>query len=109
MCDELGPKEEYMQLYVEEAGKTSLCSLNGSGCSEKQVGYIEKMKLKTLDEQTKQLDRLSNMNDNDMTSELRDWKNQRIKILKQLINQDSSGASDGSAAEETKEEPKDEL
>eukprot|EP01083_Nonionella_stella_P245254 852689_1 len=49
MCDELGD-DTYMTGYVEEAGGTSLCSLDGTGCSEKQKKYIEKMKGKSLDE-----------------------------------------------------------
>ena len=87
MCDELGPKgEDYMTQYVEEAGNTSLCGLDGSGCSEKQKKYIEKMKDKTIEEQQKQFDRLNNMDDKNMNAQLRDWKNQRKKILKQLLN-----------------------
>ena len=85
MCDELGPKEDYMIQYIEEAGKTSLCSIeNGQGCNEKQVKYIDKMKNKTPQQVLKQLNRLSSMKDSDMTPQLRDWKNQRIKILKQF-------------------------
>ena len=90
MCDELGPKgEDYMTLYVEEAGKTSLCNIDtGKGCSEKQSKYIDKIKSKTTEENTKQIERLSKMKDSDMTSELRDWKNQRIKLLKEYLKQD---------------------
>ena len=86
MCDELGPKgEDYMSMYVEEAGGTSLCALDGSGCSERQVKYIEKMKEKGLEAQQKQYKRLDGMQDKDMTPELKEWKNKRKKILQQLI------------------------
>jgi hypothetical protein len=44
--DELGPKgEHYMQDFVLDAGKTSLCSTAKpyAGCGEKEIAFIEKM------------------------------------------------------------------
>jgi len=88
MCDELGPKgEDYMTMYVEEAGKTSLCSLTGDGCDEKSKKYIEKMKEKGLEEQKKQFERLDKMDENSMTPELREWLNKRKKILQQFLSE----------------------
>eukprot|EP00486_Rosalina_sp_Unknown_P001078 CAMPEP_0201574442 /NCGR_PEP_ID=MMETSP0190_2-20130828/18923_1 /ASSEMBLY_ACC=CAM_ASM_000263 /TAXON_ID=37353 /ORGANISM="Rosalina sp." /LENGTH=81 /DNA_ID=CAMNT_0048002683 /DNA_START=465 /DNA_END=710 /DNA_ORIENTATION=+ len=72
-------------MYVEEAGGTSSCALDGTGCSERQSKYIEKMKGKGLEEQQKQFKRLEGMADKDMTPELKQWKNKRKKILQQLI------------------------
>ena len=87
MCDELGDIE-YMTAYVEEAGGTSKCALDGTGCSERQVKYIEKMKAKGKEAQEKQFKRLDGMQDKDMTDELKDWKNKRKKILQQLIKEE---------------------
>lgn len=84
MCDELGD-DVYMTAYVEEAGSTSLCSLEGVGCSDRQKKYIEKMRAKGLEEQQKQFDRLNGMKDKDLAPNLRDWKNQRKKILSLFI------------------------
>jgi len=87
MCDELGPKgDDYMTMYVEEAGKTSLCSLSGAGCDDKSKKYIEKMKEKGAEEQKKQFDRLSKMDENSMTPDLRTWLNKRKKILEQFLD-----------------------
>eukprot|EP00483_Globobulimina_turgida_P001957 UN01959 len=87
MCDELGD-EEYMTAYIEEAGKTSLCALDGNGCDERQIKYIEKMKEKGLEEQQRQLARLEGMNDKVMAPQLKDWMKKRKKILQQFVQQD---------------------
>merc|ERR1711879_801079 len=44
MCDELGPKEEDMQEYVEEMSGASLCDVKDTskGCSEQQTKFIGK-------------------------------------------------------------------
>mmetsp|Transcript_84039 Transcript_84039/g.195447 ORF Transcript_84039/g.195447 Transcript_84039/m.195447 type:complete len:96 (+) Transcript_84039:459-746(+) len=89
MCDELGPKEDYMQQYVEEQGGTSLCNVNRTdkGCSEKQVKFIEKWADKPVVELTKQLERLQGMVDKDgssMKAEALTWAKQRLGIFKQL-------------------------
>jgi len=90
MCDELGPKgEDYMTMYVEEAGKTSLCSLDGKGCSDKQRAYIDKMQAKGAEEQQKQLERLSKMKETSMTPDLKDWLKARKKILTMLLGADA--------------------
>ena len=41
MCEEL-KDEDNMFAYVEKAASTSLCSLDGQGCSDKQKTYIAK-------------------------------------------------------------------
>lgn len=86
MCDELGPKgDDYMTMYVEEAGKTSACSLSGKGCDDKSKAYIEKMKGKGPEEQLKQFERLNKMDGSSMTPELKQWLDKRKKILKQMV------------------------
>merc|ERR1711879_768096 len=89
MCDELGPKNEYMQMYVEEAGGTSLCNVfkPDTGCSEKQKVFVDKWSGKSADEVQKQLDRLKGMVDKDgsaMKPEALTWAKQRLNIFKQL-------------------------
>jgi len=87
MCDELGPKgEHYMKDYVLEAGNTSLCKAQEpyTGCSEKEIKFIKKAAELAPDDKAKQQTRLEKMKGQKMKSELRDWLNQRLAILKQL-------------------------
>jgi hypothetical protein len=90
MCDELGPKEEYMQLLVEEHGGTSLCNVSSpdkGGCSEQQQKFITKWGDKNKEELQKQIDRLSGMVDKDGASMKADalaWAKQRLSIVKQF-------------------------
>merc|ERR1712048_1268358 len=94
MCDELGPKEEYMQQYIEEQGGTSLCNAKKpeAGCNDKQKGFIEKMAPKSTDEVQKQLDRLKGMIDGGQGASMKpdalSWMKQRIGLLKQLAKKD---------------------
>mmetsp|Transcript_67515 Transcript_67515/g.126119 ORF Transcript_67515/g.126119 Transcript_67515/m.126119 type:complete len:101 (+) Transcript_67515:281-583(+) len=99
MCDELGPKEEYMQLYVEEAGGTSLCNINKTdqGCSDKQQEFIEKYKGKSSDELAKQKDRLQGMLDKgseSMKPEALSWTKQRLNIIKQFVKATGAGSDE---------------
>lgn len=89
MCDELGPKTEYMQQFVEEAGGASLCNVATPevGCSDQQKKFIGKWGAKPKDELQKQIDRLSGMVDKDgasMKPEALSWAKQRMSIVKQL-------------------------
>lgn len=94
MCDELGPKTDYMQQYVEEAGGTSLCNVNKpeSGCTDKQKDFISKWSAKPADEVKKQLDRLAGMIDGGQGASMKEdalaWVKQRIGIFKQLSKKD---------------------
>jgi len=87
MCDELGPKNEYMQQLVEEYA--TLCDVKNpdKGCTDKQKAFIEKWSGKAGDELTKQLGRLNGMVDKDGSSMKPDalkWAKQRLKIFTQL-------------------------
>lgn len=89
MCDELGPKEEYMHIHIEEAGGTSLCDINNTekGCTDKQKDFITKWGTESKDKLQKQLERLSGMVDKDGSSMKPDalkWAKQRLNIVKQL-------------------------
>jgi len=87
MCDELGPKGDvYMQQYVEEAGSTSLCSINEpyQGCSEKQTNFIKKVADWDNDKITAQVTRLGELKGGKMKENLKEWVGQRLAILKQF-------------------------
>jgi len=89
MCSELGPEGgTYLQAYIEEAGDTSLCSIEGpdyKGCSDKEKKFIIKMLSKTGDEVGAQVTRLEGMKDNKMKDELKQWLGQRLNILKKIV------------------------
>lgn len=98
MCTELGDVDR-MTDYVEEYGKTALCSVSTEkGCTEKEVAYIGKMKAKPEAELTAQIERLETMDGNTMTAELFKWVKKRKKILKQLVA--ASGESDSGGSDE---------
>lgn len=88
MCDELGD-DSMMEAYVEEYGNVSLCdavgSSTGEGCDDMEVTFIEKRKVKSLEENKAQLVRLEGMESKPMKPELLAWLKKRKKILKQLI------------------------
>lgn len=90
MCTELGPGKPYLEQYVEEYGKTSLCSVKTEqGCSDKEKSFIQKWKAKleagsTADDLDKQVTRLAGMTDGSMKAELKQWITQRLSIFKQL-------------------------
>jgi len=57
---------------------------SGEGCSDKEKGYIEKMKAKGADDIQKQFDRLDGMKGGKMAKEQKQWLMQRWNILNQL-------------------------
>jgi protein disulfide-isomerase A6 len=61
------------------------CLVNDpTGCNDKEVKFIESMKVKSADEVKAQVDRLTKMKDGKMKPELKGWLIQRLNILKQL-------------------------
>lgn len=57
---------------------------NPTECSDKEKGYIEKMKAKTSEDRVKQIKRLEGMAGESMKAELKQWLSQRLHILKGL-------------------------
>jgi hypothetical protein len=101
VCDELGD-EDTMIRYVEEAASTSTstCDVDGTGCDEKSLAYLEKQKAVGLEENRKQLDRLDGMTGKDMKEDLKDWLKKRQRILRRLIAQaDGGSTASGDASE----------
>lgn len=85
MCDELGPSHSYMEDYIEEAGKTSLCAVDGKNCDEKSLKYLEKQKGSDMSSWKAQIARLSSLEAGDMKEELKLWIKKRKKILSSLV------------------------
>jgi len=86
MCDELGPKTDYMQLHIEEAGGTSLCNplKVGDSCSDQQKKFITKWADESMDKLQAQVTRLAGMVEKDgasMKPEALTWAKQRLKIV----------------------------
>jgi hypothetical protein len=86
MCDELGPQFDYMQEYVEEAGNTSLCRLDGSNCDERSLTFLNKKKAEDPATYQKQIDRLTKLSGGDMNADLKKWVKIRMKILSNLLS-----------------------
>jgi protein disulfide-isomerase A6 len=55
-----------------------------SGCTDKEKGYIEKMKAKASEDRVKQIKRLEGMAGDSMKAELKNWLRQRLHILRML-------------------------
>lgn len=84
MCQELGDPE-MMKAYVLEAGGVFECEVaTGTGCTDMESNYIEKMRAASADERGAMLERLGGMRGGQMKPELKKWLMQRIAILKQL-------------------------
>mmetsp|Transcript_9764 Transcript_9764/g.20256 ORF Transcript_9764/g.20256 Transcript_9764/m.20256 type:complete len:141 (-) Transcript_9764:367-789(-) len=61
------------------------CNIHdGSGCTDKEKGYIEKMKAKPSEDRIKQVKRLEGMAGDKMKAELKQWLRQRLHILRML-------------------------
>jgi len=61
------------------------CDVNNpTECTEKEIGFIEKMKAATSEARAKQIERLDKMKGDSMKAELKQWLHQRLNILKAL-------------------------
>lgn len=84
MCEELG-NIDYMIDYVEGAATTVLCDLDGTNCNEKELGYIEKMKDKSIADLNAAKERLVSMDVSKMKPEIQEWNYRRGRILVRLL------------------------
>jgi len=84
MCQELGDFDMMVD-YIEEAGGTALCALDGTGCDERSIKYLEKMKGKTSAELQGEIVRMEGMEGDSMTEELRGWLSTRKKLVRRLL------------------------
>lgn len=93
ICDELGDEERMMR-YIEDYGQTSTCSVvNKGGCSDKEQGYIDKMKVKSTEEIESQLERLLAMDLSSMSNKLSAWVGKRKAILRGLLSNSDAAAA----------------
>lgn len=79
-----GRDKETLVKFVQESLSKKCEIADPASCSEKEVGFIEKMKGDTA-EAAKQLERLKGMKGNSMAPDLKKWLNQRIAILTQIV------------------------
>jgi len=88
-----GRDYESMKTFVTDTLEI-MCNVNDlsadGGCTDKEIGYIEKMKSKSEADRNKQLLRLQTMKDDPMKSELKVWLRQRMYIL-QSLHESSNG------------------
>jgi len=73
-----------LKKFVEDELEVKCLLADTSGCSEKEVGFLDKWKEKPKADVTSQLERLEKMMSGKMTPDLKKWLVQRISILKQL-------------------------
>ncbi|KAL7532083.1 hypothetical protein ACHAWF_004006 [Thalassiosira exigua] len=77
-----------MKQHVDEHLEVKCDVSDPAACSEKEKGYIEKMKAKNAEDRAAQLSRLDGMKAGSMKPELKQWLTQRLRILQQLANDD---------------------
>lgn len=73
-----------LKKFTEEKLEVKCDPKSPSECSEKEQGYIEKMKAKSSDDRKKQIERLEKMAGDSMKAELKQWLHQRLHILNML-------------------------
>lgn len=79
---------ESLKKFVEDELEVK-CDINDTSlCTDKEKGYIEKMKIKTSDERKAEIERLSKMKGDSMKVDLKQWLNQRLNILRGLDSQE---------------------
>jgi len=88
VCQELGNVDNMID-YIEEAGNTVLCGLDGTNCNEKELGYIVKMKENSRGALEEQKKRLDEMDVSKMKADLQEWNCRRTRILSRLLASDS--------------------
>eukprot|EP00238_Polyblepharides_amylifera_P014203 CAMPEP_0196581488 /NCGR_PEP_ID=MMETSP1081-20130531/33993_1 /TAXON_ID=36882 /ORGANISM="Pyramimonas amylifera, Strain CCMP720" /LENGTH=141 /DNA_ID=CAMNT_0041901735 /DNA_START=231 /DNA_END=656 /DNA_ORIENTATION=+ len=72
------------QTFVKETLEVACQVEDPSGCTEKEVAFLTKMKAAAPEELVKQNDRLKGMSGKSMAPDLKKWVNQRLNILTQL-------------------------
>lgn len=73
-----------LKKHVEDNLEVKCSVEDPADCTDKEKGYIEKMKAKGAEDIAKQLKRLDGMRGDSMKADLKQWLNQRLRILQQL-------------------------
>merc|ERR1711871_1254728 len=79
-----GRSYDDLKAWVSENQEIKCIVDTQDGCTDKEKGFITKLKAKTADEIKAQLDRLTGMSAGAMAPELKQWLVQRLNILKQM-------------------------
>jgi hypothetical protein len=87
--------------YIEDYGNTVLCAREGTNCNEKELEYLEKMKVENAEILQQKLERLEGMMDKAMKAELQEWALRRMRILRRLLKKGEK--------EKKKKKPKDDT
>ena len=85
---------ESMKNFVEKTLKKKTCDVNDTSrdCSEKEISYIEKNRKKLYSKKLEEKERLILLSSTGkMGLDLKDWVDERIAILEQLLLVDSNG------------------
>ncbi|GKY96084.1 hypothetical protein MPSEU_000568500 [Mayamaea pseudoterrestris] len=90
---------------AELAIKCDVSDPVGSGCSDKAKAYIHKWSSKSdlAEAAKKELDRLSGMSDSSMKADLKQWLNERMAILRQLMGRCDVSKPEGTCSEKAVE------
>uniref|UniRef100_A0A7S4J3S0 Thioredoxin domain-containing protein n=1 Tax=Odontella aurita TaxID=265563 RepID=A0A7S4J3S0_9STRA len=83
-----GRDSDSLKKHVEDNMEVKCIVGEPADCTDKEKGYIEKMKGKTAEDRAKQLKRLDGMKGDSMKPELKQWLNQRLRILQQMSGGD---------------------
>lgn len=73
-----------LKSFTEENLEVKCDISNPVDCSDKEKGYIAKMKAKSAEDRSSQITRLEGMQGSSMKPELKQWLVQRLRILKAL-------------------------
>lgn len=85
MCEELGDQGRMMD-YIEDISHVYLCDImDGEGCTDQELEYIEQMKGESVAELEEQMVRLQGLQDLKVKPKLKTWMRQKIQVLQQLI------------------------
>lgn len=84
LCQELGDRH-WMLDYIERRARVQLCSRLGDNCNERELGFLNKTKHKSTEEQSQELSRLDEVLREKMKPELEEWVFRRIRILEKVI------------------------
>merc|ERR1711862_365043 len=88
-----------LESFVDETLNKKCDVESSENCSEKEQGYIKKMREKPNDFRKGQIKRLEGIQDTEMKPELKSWLFSRLHILKELEREEeakpeSTGADD---------------
>lgn len=75
-----------LKKFVQDSLEIKCQVADPSGCTEKEVKFLETFKKKSAEDIQKQVDRLTKMSAGKMKATLKQWLQQRLNILKQLAS-----------------------